>query len=123
MSAFWRSTACLVCLSAASALLAAPASAQTYPSGPIRWIIPFAPGGPTDVVVRLIGPKLGERVGQPVIIENRPGASANIGTALVAKAPPDGHTLLYIVPALVTNPSFMKASVHPSELAAVIQTT
>src|SRR2546426_12053109 len=83
MSAFWRSTACLVCLSAASALLAAPASAQTYPSGPIRWIIPFAPGGPTDVVVRLIGPKLGERVGQPVIIENRPGASANIGTALV----------------------------------------
>jgi tripartite-type tricarboxylate transporter receptor subunit TctC len=100
-----------------------PAAAQDYPARPIRWVIPFPPGGPTDLVVRLVAPKLSERMGQPVIIENRPGAFGNLGTAFVAKAPPDGYTLLYIVPALVTNPFFFKVSVHPSELAPVIQTT
>ena len=113
-----------VVIAAAALLCASLAGAQGgWPSKPVRWVVPFAPGGPTDVVVRVVGPKLSERIGQPVIIENRPGAAGNIGTELVAKSAPDGHTLLYVVPALVTNPVFFKASVDPREFAPVIQVT
>jgi tripartite-type tricarboxylate transporter receptor subunit TctC len=72
------------------------ARAQTYPTRPLRWIVPFPPGGPTDVIARLMGQWLSERCGQPVIIDNRPGASGNIGTEFVSKAVPDGYTLLHI---------------------------
>lgn len=73
---------------------ASPAAAQVYPAKPVRLIVPFPPGGSTDVLARLLGAKLGERWGQQIVIDNRPGASGIIGTELGAKAAPDGHTLL-----------------------------
>ena len=79
------------CVAAAAAL---PAYAQDYPSKPLRFIAPNLPGGPTDILARLIGQKLTESMGQPVIIENRAGAGGNIGTEVAAKAPPDGYTLV-----------------------------
>src|SRR5262245_44980873 len=68
--------------------------AQGYPTRPVRIVVGFAPGGVTDVVARLIGQWLTERLGHPFVIENRPGAANNIGTELVVRAPPDGYTLL-----------------------------
>jgi tripartite-type tricarboxylate transporter receptor subunit TctC len=70
------------------------ARAQTYPARPVRVIVPFAPGGLTDILARLMGQWLSERLGQSFIIENRPGAGTNIGTEVVVRAPPDGNTLL-----------------------------
>jgi tripartite-type tricarboxylate transporter receptor subunit TctC len=69
-------------------------SAEDYPTRPVRWIVGFPPGGPTDIVARLMGQWLLERLGQPFIIENRPGAGGNIATQAVANAAPDGYTLL-----------------------------
>jgi len=76
------------------ALLPASAFGQAYPSKPIRIMVPWAPGGSTDVLARLIGIKMSENWGQPAVVENKPGASGNIGSEIVAKAAPDGHTLL-----------------------------
>src|SRR5712691_10795882 len=70
------------------------ASTQDYPSRPVRWIVGFPPGGPTDIVARLLGQWLSARLGQPFIIENRPGAGGNIATQAVANSAPDGYTLL-----------------------------
>jgi tripartite-type tricarboxylate transporter receptor subunit TctC len=81
----------LLCL---SCLVPTVAAAQDYPTRAIRMIVPFAPGGGTDVLARIIAQKLNEQWGQPVVVENRPGASGGIGTALVAKSDPDGYTLL-----------------------------
>ena len=79
--------------------------ASDYPNRPVKMVAPFAPGGPVDVVARLLAPKLSERLGQQFYVENHPGGSGNIGTALVARAPPDGYTLLVISSTLVVNPS------------------
>jgi tripartite-type tricarboxylate transporter receptor subunit TctC len=75
-------------------LAALPAQAQNYPSKPIRIIVAYTPAGTTDILARAIGQKMSERWGQPVIVENRPGAAGNIGTELAAKATPDGYTLI-----------------------------
>jgi tripartite-type tricarboxylate transporter receptor subunit TctC len=72
------------------------ALAQTYPSRPVRIIVGFTAGGPGDILARLIGQWLSERLGKPLIIENRPGAASNIGTEVVVRSPPDGRTLLLI---------------------------
>jgi tripartite-type tricarboxylate transporter receptor subunit TctC len=102
---------------------AAEPPAADYPSRPVRWIVPFSPGGPTDVVARVVGQKLAERLRQPVLIENRPGAGGNVGTELVARGPADGGTILMVIPGLVTNPYFMRSSVDPAALEPVIQLT
>ena len=78
----------------ATVFLANAALAQNFPSKPIRVIVPFPPGGGTDIVARTVTPKMAEILGQPFVIENRAGAGGNIGTEVVAKSPPDGYTLL-----------------------------
>jgi tripartite-type tricarboxylate transporter receptor subunit TctC len=79
------------------------ASAQAYPTRPVRLIVPFGPAGATDITSRLIGHWLSERLGQQFIIENRPGGGGNIGTEAVVRAPPDGYTLLYVTTANASN--------------------
>jgi tripartite-type tricarboxylate transporter receptor subunit TctC len=82
-------------LAAAAALaVALPAIAQTFPSQPVKFVVPFTPGTGMDTIARTVGPRLAERLGQPVVVENRPGASGNIGTEQVARSPADGHTVL-----------------------------
>src|SRR5262249_55406188 len=90
-----RSQRCGLWLCALAALLAASvARAETYPSRPIRLIVPFAAGGLNDVVARLVAPHLEKSLGQPIVIDNRPAASGIVGTDATAKAAPDGYTLL-----------------------------
>ncbi|MBL8386025.1 MAG: tripartite tricarboxylate transporter substrate binding protein [Burkholderiales bacterium] len=88
----------------AAALLVGNTAAQDWPARQIRLIVPFTPGTGQDIIARTLGPKLTERFGQSVVIENRAGASGNIGTEAVAKSPPDGYTLLLTASPLVFNP-------------------
>lgn len=91
------------------ALLTTLAAAQApYPSKPVRMIVPSSPGGGADIIGRIVAPRLAERLGQQVVIENRAGAGTMIGTELVAKAPPDGYTVLMGVSTLATNPVIYK---------------
>ncbi|MCC7487684.1 MAG: tripartite tricarboxylate transporter substrate binding protein [Burkholderiales bacterium] len=91
---------------------AAGAGAQQYPSRPIRVVVPFAPGGNTDLVARAIAPAMSAGLGQQVVVENRPGSSGILGAQIVAKSPPDGYTLLAmantfaVVPSLIANPGY-----------------
>jgi tripartite-type tricarboxylate transporter receptor subunit TctC len=82
------------CATIALLLASSPALAQTWPAKPVRWIVPFAPGGGVDVTTRTIAQRLGPALGQQIVIDNRGGANGNIGVELATKAPADGHTLL-----------------------------
>jgi tripartite-type tricarboxylate transporter receptor subunit TctC len=103
-------------------LYAACAGAQEYPAKPIRIIVPYAAGGGTDTVARLVAAKMAPSMGQPVVVENRPGASSNIGTEAVAKAPADGYTVLVTAPNFPTSETlFEKLSWRIDDFAPVIQ--
>lgn len=102
-------------------LLAAPLSmAQAWPARPIRLVVPFPPGGLIDNMARLVGNRLAQELGQPVVIDNKPGAGGNVGAAEVARAPADGYTLLMASPALTISPAIYKnLPYQPSQLAPV----
>jgi tripartite-type tricarboxylate transporter receptor subunit TctC len=104
-------------------LLAATAAAQTYPSGPMRLVVPFPPGGGADIMGRTIAQKLNEAWSVPVVVDNRGGANGTIGAAVVAKSAPDGHTLLVVPSGFAVNPSIYKALPFDSlkDLAPVTQ--
>jgi tripartite-type tricarboxylate transporter receptor subunit TctC len=104
-----RAAAALLLLAASSAF------AQSYPSKPIRVVVPFAPGGGTDILTRIMLPRLTETLKQQLIVDNRPGAGSQIGTELVAKAPPDGYTVLMVDTAFMTNPSLYSKLPYNSE--------
>jgi tripartite-type tricarboxylate transporter receptor subunit TctC len=99
---FLRLAAGMAVLTAGSRI----ARAQAYPARSVRVVVPFAPGGPTDIFARLVVQKLSEQLGKQFYIENVGGASGSIGTAQVAKAPPDGHTILFNVSSFAINPVF-----------------
>lgn len=119
----------LLCLSpnSFSQSTPAPSTAAThnYPDHPIKLVVPYAAGGATDVMARLITPRLSQALGQPVVVENRPGAATVIGTALVASAPPDGYTILQGSAALAITPSTMAKIPYDvqRDLIPVIQTS
>lgn len=102
-------------------LLAAPLSmAQAWPARPIRLVVPFPPGGLIDNMARLVGSRLSQELGQPVVIDNKPGAGGNVGAAEVARALADGYTLLMASPALTISPAVYKnLPYQPSQLAPV----
>lgn len=112
-------------LAGALCMALAPAAAQPYPSRPIRMIVPFTPGTGIDILARTVGQKLAERWGQPVVIDNKPGASGNIGTDLTAKSPPDGYTLMMTVNTYASNASlYRKLPFDPvKDITPVMQIT
>lgn len=108
MTITWLSTTRATCVAALLATVAASALSDTFPSKPVRLIVPFAAGGGTDILARNLAPKLGELLGQPVVIDNRAGAGGNIGSEAVAKSAPDGYTILFGSNTLSINPSLYK---------------
>ena len=102
------STLFLLVTSAATGALFETAEAQTYPDKPIRVIVPFAPGGLVDGSMRTLAPKMGEALGQPIVVENRAGAGGVIGMAEVARSAPDGYTLLFVVESVALAPHIYK---------------
>jgi tripartite-type tricarboxylate transporter receptor subunit TctC len=112
---------CVGLAAVAVGFLSTTTSAQTF-TKPVRIIVPFAPGGASDILARLLGPKLQEAFGQPVVVENKPGAGGNIGAEIVAKADKDGHTLLLMdVSPLAISPTLIPSlSYNPSKELAPI---
>lgn len=100
-----RRLLCLAGLGAACSAFAPASVAQTYPSRPIRWIVPFPAGGTTDLVARLMGEWLSKRLGQQVVVENKPGGGTNVGVEAAVAAPADGYTLLFTLATNTINPS------------------
>jgi tripartite-type tricarboxylate transporter receptor subunit TctC len=97
---------------AAGALVAVAAQGQAWPAKPVKLLVPHAPGGVTDVITRIVAQPLGEALGQPIIVENRPGASGLLGTEIAARAAPDGYTLLMYVDTNTIFPSTVKQLSH-----------
>ncbi|WP_313296168.1 tripartite tricarboxylate transporter substrate binding protein [Diaphorobacter sp.] len=114
----------LIGLSVAGVTAVAPALADTWPSKPVTLVVPFPPGGPTDMVARVLAQSVSEQLGQSVIVDNKPGANGNIGNAFVAKAPADGYTVLYNTSSIALSPSlYNKLSYNVNtELAPVALT-
>ena len=111
---FFRIAALLVALFAGTAF-----AAETYPNKVVRIIVPFPPGGPTDVMARLIGQKLSERLGQQFIVENMSGAAGNIGMGNAARAQGDGYTILFVSSSYVVNPSlYAKPTYDPTRTSS-----
>jgi tripartite-type tricarboxylate transporter receptor subunit TctC len=105
-----------------AAFAAGTSFSQTYPAKPVRIIAPFAPGGGTDFIARLVAQKLTERLGQQVIVENKPGAGGNLGAEFAVKSPPDGYTLLLIAGSYTVNPSIYKLSFDPvNDISPIVQ--
>ena len=103
--------------------LAGSATAQqAYPSKAIRMIVPYSPGGPTDVVARLLGPHLTQRLGQPIVVDNRPGGNTIIGTEALAKSPPDGYTIMTMAIAHTIIPSLLATPYDPIKDFAPVAT-
>src|SRR5712672_2849947 len=102
-------------IAALAALVAAPAAAQTYPTHTIRLIVLFPAGGSNDVMARLIAPYLEQGLGQTVIIDNRPAAAGQVGTEAVAKAAPDGHTLLLVASSHTVTPALYSNDTDTTE--------
>ncbi|MCD0505970.1 Bug family tripartite tricarboxylate transporter substrate binding protein [Bordetella petrii] len=119
-----RRTALIALMSTAlagGALSGAPVqAADNWPSKPIKVIVPYTPGGATDTVTRIVMDKLSARLGQNIIIENKPGANSTLGSAIAAKAEPDGYTFLSMLPAYVINTHLYKLSYSPSQLEPVV---
>jgi tripartite-type tricarboxylate transporter receptor subunit TctC len=118
---------CLGLTLAMIVMAAGPLQAQTYPTKPVRLILPFPPGGPSDILGRALSQKLSEQLGQQVIVDNRPGAGGNLGLELTAKAPPDGHTVVLSSPLISLSPSlysklnYRQEDLTPISLVAIIQ--
>jgi len=105
-----------------SAFAAAPVSAQSWPARPVRLVVPFAPGGGSDFIGRVIARKLSERLGQQMIVENRPGAGSNLGAEYVVRSQPDGYTILLTPASYTVNPSLYKLSWEPlRDITPIIQ--
>jgi tripartite-type tricarboxylate transporter receptor subunit TctC len=120
MKRSYRSTGWLAGLLLASSVAV---QAQTYPTGTIRLVVPYPPGGGTDILARPLAQRLNEAWNVPVIVDNRGGASGTIGTAVVAKSPPDGHTLVVVPSAFAVNPAIFKNLPYDStrDLAPISQ--
>ncbi|MGN6660504.1 MAG: Bug family tripartite tricarboxylate transporter substrate binding protein [Achromobacter mucicolens] len=107
---------------AATGLAAGPAhAADNWPSKPIKIIVPYTPGGSTDIVTRIVMEKLGPRLNQTIVVENRPGANSSLGSAIAAKAEPDGYTFLSMLPAYIINFHLYKLGYTPADLTPVVQ--
>ncbi|MDB5865883.1 MAG: family tricarboxylate transporter, receptor protein, partial [Betaproteobacteria bacterium] len=109
VSRWARSWACCACVAA----VAGPVDAQSYPTHAVRMIVPFAAGGGTDFIARVVAQKLAEAWRQPVVVDNRPGGTTIVGAELVAKAPPDGYTLLVTPVPFSIVPSLAKLAYDP----------
>jgi tripartite-type tricarboxylate transporter receptor subunit TctC len=107
-------------IAAAAMLVPALAFAQSFPSRPLHIVVPFAPGGAVDTVARIVGAQLSSRIGQPVVVEDKPGAQANIGTEYVANSEADGYTLLLGANGLATNPTLMRMTFDPLKVLAPV---
>ena len=105
-----------------AAFAAGTSFSQTYPAKPVRIVAPFAPGGGTDFIARLVAQKLTDRLGQQVIVENKPGAGGNLGAEFAVKSAPDGYTLLLIAGSYTVNPSIYKLSFDPvNDISPIVQ--
>lgn len=109
-----------VCLASSTLFGGVAVAAENWPSRPIKVIVPYTPGGSTDIVTRIVMERLAGRLKQNIIVENRPGANSGVGTAAVAKAEPDGYTFLSILPAFTINPHLYKLSYSQDALTPVV---
>lgn len=124
---FTRRAICAVIIAGSATLSAsfsANAQPSAYPAKPIRMVLGFPPGGPTDIVARIVGQKMSEQLGQPVIVDNKPGVGGNIAAEIVAKAPADGYTILYNTSSITISPwVYTKVNFDPLKDFTPVTTT